>query len=284
MNYLVYDFPRSIFLEDDESISFKAKISIADVQNIKKDLSLSILSNVNNNILSTKSKVLFGLPSLDRLFGNGLPSKSIIEIFGSAGSGKTQLCLHLASNILKTDLNAKILFICTQERFPIERLVSMLGPDFSNAALDRVHLEYFLHFEVESHFFQYAIHEMVREYNYKLIIFDGIASNSRTIDDSFEKSEHINQIFASFRKLFLYFDVCALLTNQITDIPSDTDSVNKTSALGLTLENNINIKILLEKTRNLNERCLSVKKSLFTPLSKSFFVITNEGLKGLEEN
>lgn len=260
-----------------------ANINAAEVRSIKEDLSRLLLEISPENYVSPKSKVRFDIPSIDRLFGNGLPSNSIIELFGPAGSGKTQLCLQIIENILKTENDSKILYICTQERFPIERLVSMLGSELAHSELDRVHLQYFLDFEVESHFFQYSIHEMILEFNYKLIVFDGIASNSRSIVNVFEKSEHINQILASFKRIFLNFDVYALITNQIVDIPSDTESI-KASALGLTLENNVNLKICLEKTRNSGERCLSVKKSLFTPLSKAFFVISDEGLKGLDED
>ena len=76
--------------------------------------------------------------------------------------------------------------------------------------------------------------------------------------------------------------MCVLITNQITDIPNDSVSI-KVSALGLTLENNVNIKIYLEKTNNPLERCISLKKSLFSPLSKEYFIISDEGLKGSEE-
>ena len=101
-------------------------------------------------------------------------------------------------------------------------------------------------------------------------------------EDIFEKSEHINQVISSFRRIFLDFNVCTLITNQITDIPGDMDL--KVSALGLTLENNINVKLYLEKTLNPGERCMSLKKSLFTPLSKEYFTIAAEGIMGPERD
>ena len=69
---------------------------------------------------------------------------SIIELYGSAGSGKTQMALQLVSTTLKNENDSKILFICTQERFSIDRLLSMLGPNFDSSVLDRLHIEYFL--------------------------------------------------------------------------------------------------------------------------------------------
>ena len=248
----------------------------------KEEIADLMSDGISCEFLAPKNKCSFGLPQLDLLVGNGLPLSSITEVYGSAGSGKTQLCFQLASTILRNDDNANVLFICTQERFPIDRLVSMLGSS-ERALLDRVHIEYFLDSEVECHFFQYSLFEMMREFNYKLIIFDSIASNSRNIDNIFEKSEHINGIIAAFKRVFLHFEVCVLITNQITDIPSDTELL-KTSALGLTLENNVNLKIYLEKTNNVNERKISVQKALYSAPSKGYFIISTESLKGLVED
>ena len=257
-------------------------MSVDEIHLFKEQLSSTLLEETISDTILQKRKLYFGVPKLDRLIGDGIPSNSIIELYGSAGSGKTQMALQLVSTTLKTENDSKILFICTQERFSIDRLLSMLGPNFDSSVLDRLHIEYFLDSEVEMHFFKYSLQAMIQEFNYELIIYDGIASNIRSIENIFEKSDYINQIIASIRRVFLYFKVCVLITNQITDIPSDSESI-KASALGLTLENNVNIKIYLEKTRNSSERCVSVKKSLFSSLSKEYFIITDVGLKGSEE-
>lgn len=242
-----------------------------------------MLECVKYDCLIPKVKVSFGSPELDLLVGGGLPMNAITEVYGSAGSGKSQLCFQLASNFLKKDENSKILFISTQERFSIERLMSMLGPFADRSCLDRVHIEYFLDSDVEYHFFHYSIFEMMKEFNYKLIIFDSIASNSRNIESIFEKSEHINSTIASFKRIFLYFEVCILIINQVTDVPNELES-RKTSALGLTLENNVNMKIFLEKTKNLNERKIYVKKTFYSALITGYFTIASEGLKGSSES
>lgn len=238
-----------------------------------------MLEKVKCDFSAPKPKISFGLPELDSIVGYGLPMNSITEIYGTAGSGKTQICFQIASNVLKNDKNAKILFISTQERFPIERLTSMLGQFSDFSCLDRVHIEYFLDSDVEYHFFRYSLFEMMKEFNYKLIIFDNIASNSRSIENIFDKSEHINSSIASFKRIFFYFDVCVIIVNQVTDIPNDLEPL-KASALGLTLENNVNLKMLVEKTKNLNERKISAKKTMFSVPAAGYFIICPEGLKG----
>ena len=283
MYLLVYEFPRELFIEESDQISRLTHLPLEEISAFKEELSLLMLENVKYDCLIPKIKVSFGLPELDLLVGRGLPMNSITEVYGSAGSGKSQLCFQLASNVLKNDENAKILFISTQERFPIDRLMSMLGPFADKSCLDRFHIEYFLDSEVESHFFHYSIFEMMKAFNYKLIIFDSIASNSRNIENIFEKSEHINSIIASFKRIFLYFEVCVLIINQVTDVPSELESL-KTPALGLTLENNVNLKIFLEKTKKLNERKIYVKKTLFSTPTTGYFIISSEGLKGSGES
>ena len=235
--------------------------------------------------LIPRNKIFFGVKPLDRILGNGVPSNVITELYGSAGSGKTQLCLQLVCNILKNELSSKVLFICTQERFSIDRLVSMLGTNFDYSQLDRVHVQYFLDSSIELNFFKYMLHSMVQEFNYKLIIYDGIASNARNIENIFERVEHIHQILGSLRRLFLFKQVCIIITNQITEVPNTTSVSLKNSALGLSLENSVNIKIYLEleHSNNRSIRSFTVKKSLFTPLKVDYFTINSDGLKGVED-
>ena len=183
---LVYEFPKDLFLVDDEILAAQAQMSLDDLKLFKLEISNIMLGYTINNCILPKSKLHFGLSRLDRLIGNGLPSNSVVEFYGSAGSGKTQVALQLVSNILKTEHDSKILYICTQERFSIDRLISMLGPSFDSTLLDRLHIEYFLDSEVEMHFFKYSLHAMVQEFNYKLIVYDGIASNIRSIENIFD--------------------------------------------------------------------------------------------------
>lgn len=277
---IVYEFPRDLFIEDNDQIARLTKLHLQEIVEFKEELSCLMLESINNIGITSKSKFCFGLSQLDVLFGGGLPFNSITEIYGSAGSGKSQLCLQLVSNVLKSENDAKILYICSQERFPIDRLLSMLGASVEKSLLDRVHIQYFLDSDVEYHYFRYSLLEMMREFEYKLIIFDNIASNARNIGSVIEKSEHINCVISSLKRLFLYYEVCVIINNQITDVPGEFESL-KTSALGLALENNVNLKIYVEKTKIPNERRITVQKSLYSAISKGSFVISSNCLKGL---
>ena len=70
-----------------------------------------------------------GVPSLDRILGGGFETKKISEIWGSFGSGKTQLALQLAVTAqlptAKGGLNAPSLVIDTEGTFHHSRVVSI---------------------------------------------------------------------------------------------------------------------------------------------------------------
>ena len=78
-------------------------------------------------------RIEFGCPSLDEMLGGGIESATITEFFGEAGSGKTNACLQLARNIVRT--GKKVVFIDT-EGVSMERLDQICGEDFEKASQD----------------------------------------------------------------------------------------------------------------------------------------------------
>lgn len=207
---------------------------------------------------------------------------SISELYGPAGSGKSQLCLQLISSTITSDKNGHIFFISTQERFIIERLIDFLPYDVDHReCLDRVHLQYFLDPEDELRFISYELPLLTQRYNYKAIIYDGIASNARIIESVFEKSHHINQLVGAFRRIMACHETAVLITNQITEVPGDFDA-NRKSALGLSLDNNVNIKVYLEYSKSTGKRSFNLVKSIFSPLGGEYFTIESNCIMGVE--
>lgn len=260
-------------------------MSLELVKKFKNDLATSLYKNITKteSICSQSLKHTLKNTVFDRCFYSGLPSNVITEIFGPAGAGKSQICLHLIAQTLISDNNSKALYISTQERFPIERFNSVLNLSLNESVLDRLHLQYFLEPESELHFLSFGLMGLMNEFQYKLIVYDGIASNSRIIGAAFEKAAHIQQIIACFRRLFQTHTLIVFITNQVTDVPTDADSDIKVSALGLTLENCVNIKICLEKDKNSGMRTMNIMKSLFTPLEKEYLIISDKGVEIIEE-
>ncbi len=91
-------------------------------------------------------------------------------------------------------------------------------------------------------FIRYELLFYMHKYKFKVIIYDGRASNARIFESAIDKSINLNQVIGSFRRLMAEHDTAVLITNQITDIPSEVELIRK-SALGLLLYNNVNTKI-----------------------------------------
>lgn len=59
--------------------------------------------------------------SLDDMMGGGIPTSQVLEVYGKAGAGKTQLCMHITVNgILKNHCNA--IYVDTQNSFSPQRI------------------------------------------------------------------------------------------------------------------------------------------------------------------
>lgn len=74
-------------------------------------------------------KITTGSKELDNLFGGGIETQAITELFGEFGSGKTQLCHQLAVNVqLPEDeggLDGCAIVIDTENTFRPERIIQM---------------------------------------------------------------------------------------------------------------------------------------------------------------
>jgi DNA repair protein RadA len=76
-----------------------------------------------------EERISTGSKNLDDLFGGGIETRAITEIYGEYGTGKTQLC-HTLCVIVNLDkqlggLNAGALYIDTENTFRPERIVSI---------------------------------------------------------------------------------------------------------------------------------------------------------------
>lgn len=76
-------------------------------------------------------RVPLGAKSIDDLLGGGFEGGCITLIYGEAGSGKTNLCLQLARNVVRA--GKKVIYIDT-EGVSMERLEQMCGDDFEVVA------------------------------------------------------------------------------------------------------------------------------------------------------
>ncbi|MBI4393765.1 MAG: DNA repair and recombination protein RadB [Euryarchaeota archaeon] len=74
-------------------------------------------------------KVPIGAKGLDDLLGGGIEAGAITEFYGEAGTGKTNICLLLARNVVRS--GRKVVYI-DSEGVSLERLRQVCGPDFES--------------------------------------------------------------------------------------------------------------------------------------------------------
>ena len=79
-----------------------------------------------------------GFGPLDALLGGGIETNTITEVYGEAGSGKTNLALMLTKSCA---LQGKKVFYVDTEGISIDRLKQMSGDDFQNVASEFMHTQ-----------------------------------------------------------------------------------------------------------------------------------------------
>jgi RecA/RadA recombinase len=87
-------------------------------------------------IISRLELISTGLLGLDDLLGGGIASGTIIDIFGSGGSGKTQLAIQISLNSLQDGI---VLYQDTTGGFRPERMLQLINlKDLQSSLLDNM--------------------------------------------------------------------------------------------------------------------------------------------------
>ena len=74
-------------------------------------------------------KIQFNVPAIDDITGGGITINSITQIYGEAGSGKSQLAMQLAVNVQLPEnlggLNGNCVYVSTDKRIETKRIEAM---------------------------------------------------------------------------------------------------------------------------------------------------------------
>ncbi|MEM4747650.1 MAG: helix-hairpin-helix domain-containing protein [Archaeoglobaceae archaeon] len=126
-----------------EAIAIASPAEISSIAGIGKSSALKIIQHARkmasiggfesgDKVLERRrnvKKITTGSKDLDALFGGGIETQAITELFGEFGSGKTQLCHQLAVNVQlpeeKGGLNGCAIVIDTENTFRLERVIQM---------------------------------------------------------------------------------------------------------------------------------------------------------------
>ena len=215
-----------------------------------------------------------GCEPLDNLLGGGFEPGVVTQIFGEPGSGKTNICLQLAVECVKS--GKKVIFVDTEAISP-ERFRQIAGERAKEIA------QHIVIYEPTSFEEQYAaVKEMekISAENIGLIVIDSATAFYRFELDDDESSmrnrrELSNQI-GFLHSLARKHGIVVIITNQIyTDISSG--SARPIGGTGI--EHISKTIIQFEKTGD-GKRTAKLWKHRSRPEGeKCTFTITNEGLR-----
>jgi len=226
-------------------------------------------------------KVPTGAVLLDKLLEGGFETDAITTIYGTAGSGKTNLCILAA--VQTAQRNKKILYIDTEGSFSVERL-KQISPNYKTI-LENITFLNPTTFEEQKRIFE-KLNEHLAD-QVALIIFDSVALLYRL------EIGKANDIYAVNRELGLQIGILSqlarnknipvLITNQVYADLNDENTVRMVG--GDLLKYQSKCLLELQKVPNTVMRKVLLRKHRSLPETRTAkFYIVNSGVIEVEKN
>jgi len=238
------------------------------------------------------TKYSTGCKSIDELLGGGFESGTVTQLYGEAGSGKTNICLQVAVECARK--GKKVIFI-DSEGFSPERFlqIARAGASATSASGDPEDIESIARRIIiyEPHSFEQQtscineIEEVIKEKEGKngvaLVILDSATLFYRLeLDD--ERSIYLRRVLANqimhLLEIARKYDLAVIITNQVY---MDIENGNLRPSGGYALEHLSKVIAQLEKTpegRGKRRATLRKHRSMPEDTSCEFF-ITGEGVR-----
>lgn len=246
----------------------------------------------------------FNVPAIDELLKGGIDVCSVTEINGSAGSGKTQLCLHLAFNCrLPVHLggsNGSVMYLSTDKSMCGKRLLQLerafkikYGHLTDLNFMDGIFMAELNKSEDFAEFVEKCLPQYLQVHgNLKLLIIDSLAGIFRIETDYIRRAQKFCEYFDRLNILAQKHKFAILCTNHITAVPE----VGEIAALGVTWSSQVTTRINVEKLSSIcgveiggKEEISRIRKikidfSPRLPPKDAQFCITSRGIKNVPEN
>jgi DNA repair protein RadA len=186
-------------------------------------------------------KISTGSKNFDHLLGGGIETKSITEVCGEYGTGKTQLChtacVTVQQDYLKGGLKGNALYVDTENTFRPERIesISRLRNMDPYKTLENV---------IVAKAYSSSHHELILSeaskvigtHNIKLMVIDSIISLYRSefigLSALSERQQRLNKLIHTIMRIAETFEIAVLLTNQAQSSPDSPFSGNSFKAAG----------------------------------------------------
>jgi len=208
--------------------------------------------------------------SLDDLLNGGIESKSITEVYGEAGTGKTNLCLQLSRECAKK--GKKVAYI-DSEGVSLERLNQLISGNNQKEILSRI-----LFFQPLSLSDQEEIIRKVINLNdIELIILDTYNLFYRLIleDDEKPSFRSLNRQITDLQLSSIKNDIFVLITGQVYTV--EGNDVKPFAGKGI--EHIVKTIVKFEKTGLGRRQATLIKHRSIAEGKKAVFSIGSNGLE-----
>ncbi|KAJ2162866.1 DNA repair protein rhp57 [Coemansia sp. RSA 552] len=191
--------------------------------------------------LGAEQWITTGDKRMDAVLGGGVRLGSIVEVVGESGSGKTQLCLQLAVLAQLTAANTTVVYVSTEGAFPTQRLASMIGSLAQQrsevcdveSVMQRIQVAELSDMETMFHALYHKVPALLSTGHVRLVVVDSIAANLRFDMDGAggsyrsakdfyrERSAHLVQMGARFKRWAVQYNCAFVCVNQVKDVFSE---------------------------------------------------------------
>ena len=217
--------------------------------------------------LSTGSK------SLDDLLEGGLEGGAITLLFGEAGSGKTNICLQIASLVATT--GKKVVYIDT-EGVSLERLKQIAGDNYEEVMKNILFFEPHT-FDEQEKFVDKAVKLAESSLEVGVIILDSATIHYRLTRNDEEKGirKSLSPQLAKLLAVARSKDIPIILTSQVY---TDLDKGTFEPLGGHVLLHNAKAIIRLDKIATSTRRAVIIKHRHLEEGRRADFKLTKEGV------
>ena len=233
-------------------------------------------------------KISTGSQNLDDLFGGGIETGAVTELFGEYRTGKTQLahqlCVNVQMKIEEGGLEGGALYIDTEGTFRPERIIQMAEAkdmDYNNV-LQKIVVGRAYNSDHQMVLIKESA-KIIEEKNIKLVIVDSLIGHFR--------SEYVGRGTLASRQQILnthihdllrisemYDDMVVLVTNQVSAKP-DVFYGNPLRATGGNIvAHGATIRVFLRKGKG-EQRVAKIVDAPNLPEEEAVFSITEDGIR-----
>ena len=243
------------------------------------------------NELESPSFLTTGCENIDSFLHGGIPCFGITEIYGAAGSAKTQLCLQLALNAQLPDSlgglnNSGVVYINTEGAFPVTRMAELVrhfqmkySVYSQENPMDNIVVESVLDPDALFRCLNVRIPALVDEVGksrIRLIILDSVAAVFRAdfdVGEFQERAVELRKTGAVLHKLAESLRAAVVVVNQETTSLALGQNV---PALGLTWTNLVTTRLRLSRVGK--DRFLDVNFAPHLPEGSLKIQLTSRGI------